>query len=206
MSRFDIRNRSIDTALRYVFGKFIPPGEAQQLYRILYQFAELYVQQNRGQDGHVLDVEQVHFLAYAILMLHTDRHNRKVKRKMSKEVWKSLARGGVNGGRSSRPGRKGIGGGPAGGAGGGGKETTGGRTTGTSSSSSSSSTRNRAGVESEEKGSDCAGQLGLDDGDLEAIYDRVVAEQFKLRISDTDRVSSESKKRSSKLRNERKIK
>ncbi|PHJ22751.1 sec7 domain-containing protein [Cystoisospora suis] len=192
MSRFDIRNRSIDTALRYVFGKFIPPGEAQQLYRILYQFAELYVQQNRGQDGHALDVEQVHFLAYAILMLHTDRHNQKVKRKMSKEVWKSLARGGVNGGSSTTTssatttttrGRRGTGGAE-------GRETTGGRTRLTSSSSSSSFTRSRAGNESEEKGGDGCITLGLDDGDLEAIYDRVVAEQFKLRISDTDRVYS----------------
>ncbi|CBZ55162.1 putative TBC domain-containing protein [Neospora caninum Liverpool] len=124
-SLFDVRGLSIDLALRSIFSRFIPPGESQQLYRVLYFFAELYVQQNPEQN---MDAETAHFLAYAILLLHTDRHNRNVKRKITKEDWRRMTRG-----RDGTP-------------------------------------------------------SGLDVKTLDAIYDRVVAEQFKLHMSDADKV------------------
>lgn len=65
----DYRGLSIDEALRQFFSKFRPPGEAQQVYRLLYRFASLYVKDNQERG---LDLDTVHFLAYAILMLHTD--------------------------------------------------------------------------------------------------------------------------------------
>ncbi|PFH34197.1 hypothetical protein BESB_073490 [Besnoitia besnoiti] len=125
-SLFDVQGLSLDVALRLVFSRFIPPGESQQLYRVLYPLAEVYVQQNPEQR---IDAETAHFLAYAILVLHTDRHNSNVKKKITKEEWRRMTRG---------------------------------------------------------RGE--ADTSVLTDKMLDAIYDRVVAEQFKLHISDTDRV------------------
>ncbi|KFH17906.1 Sec7 domain-containing protein [Toxoplasma gondii MAS] len=124
-SLFDVRGVSIDLAMRSIFSRFIPPGESQQLYRVLFVFAEVYVQQNPEQN---MDAETAHFLAYAILLLHTDRHNRNVKRKITKDDWRRMTLG-------------------------------------------------RDGATN-----------GLDVKTLDAIYDRVVAEQFKLHMSDADKV------------------
>ncbi|KAL8438480.1 hypothetical protein Efla_002230 [Eimeria flavescens] len=87
----DYRGLSIDEALRQFLSKFRPPGEAQQVYRLLYRFASLYVTDNQERGW---DLDTVHFLAYAILMLHTDRHNPKVKRKMTKEQFRKIVAAG----------------------------------------------------------------------------------------------------------------
>ncbi|XP_026190806.1 uncharacterized protein LOC34622114, partial [Cyclospora cayetanensis] len=120
----DYRGLSIDEALRQFLSKFRPPGEAQQVYRLLYRFASLYVRDN---EEHGLDLDTVHFLAYAILMLHTDRHNPKVKRKMTKEQFRKIV---------------------------------------------------------------AAGGAQLPDEVVDCMYDRVVIHEFRLNITDTDRVYS----------------
>lgn len=119
----DYRGLSIDEALRQFLSRFQPPGEAQQVYRLLYRFAGLYVRDNKERG---LDLDTVHFLAYAILMLHTDRHNPKVRRKMTKEQFRKIV---------------------------------------------------------------AAGGAQLPDGVVDCMYDRVVVHEFRLNITDTDRVS-----------------
>lgn len=119
----DYRGLSIDEALRQFLSKFRPPGEAQQVYRLLYRFASLYVRDNQEKG---LDLDTVHFLAYAILMLHTDRHNPKVKRKMMKEQFRKIV---------------------------------------------------------------AAGGAQLPDEVVDCMYDRVVAHEFRLNITDSDRVT-----------------
>ncbi|KEP63500.1 UNVERIFIED_CONTAM: Sec7 domain-containing protein [Hammondia hammondi] len=135
-SLFDVRGVSIDLAMRSIFSRFIPPGESQQLYRVLFVFAEVYVQQNPEQN---MDAETAHFLAYAILLLHTDHHNRNVKRKITKDDWRRMTLG-------------------------------------------------RDGTTN-----------GLDVKTLDAIYDRVVAEQFKLHMSDADKVRTKATLQLSKV-------
>ncbi|CDJ57692.1 TBC domain-containing protein, putative [Eimeria maxima] len=120
----DYRGLSIDEALRQFLSRFQPPGEAQQVYRLLYRFAGLYVRDNKERG---LDLDTVHFLAYAILMLHTDRHNPKVRRKMTKEQFRKIV---------------------------------------------------------------AAGGAQLPDGVVDCMYDRVVVHEFRLNITDTDRVYS----------------
>lgn len=106
-----------------MLSKFKPPGEAQQVYRLLFHFAGQYVKHNKERG---LTLDTVHFLAYAILMLHTDRHNPKVKRKMNKEQFKKIV---------------------------------------------------------------AAGGAQIPEDAVECMYDRVVAHEFRLQITESDRVS-----------------
>lgn len=75
------------TAIRLLFSKFQPPGESQELFRIVNAFSVAYAQDNAAK-GYAAD--QVALLTYAVLMLHTDRHNARVRRKMSKEEFVKL--------------------------------------------------------------------------------------------------------------------
>lgn len=82
---FCFSNADITTALRLLFSKFQPPGESQQLFRVLKEFAYGY-----ASDNPTVSADDVLLLAYAILMLHTDRHNPRVRRKMSREDFVKL--------------------------------------------------------------------------------------------------------------------
>lgn len=87
---FDFRGLRIDAALRMYLDAFRLPGEAQKIARILESFAESYYSQSpdvfRSRDA-------AYVLAYSVIMLNTDLHNARVKRKMTVDAFVSNNRG-----------------------------------------------------------------------------------------------------------------
>lgn len=87
---FDFHGLRIDAALRLYLDTFRLPGEAQKIGRILESFAEVYYRQApdifKSRDA-------AYVLSYSIIMLNTDLHNVKVKRKMTIEGFISNNRG-----------------------------------------------------------------------------------------------------------------
>ncbi|XP_053992323.1 uncharacterized protein LOC128883711 [Hylaeus volcanicus] len=84
---FDFKNVDLVSALRLFFSKFQPPGESQQLLRFVNAFSNAYVNDNSTVD---MVPDTIAYLAYAILMLHTDQHNTKVRQKMTKDAFVKL--------------------------------------------------------------------------------------------------------------------
>ncbi|BFZ56646.1 GDP/GTP exchange factor for ARF [Savitreella phatthalungensis] len=74
---FDFHDKRIDEALRMLLQKFRLPGEAQQIERIVEQFASIYFatgpQAIRSSDAAFV-------LSYAVIMLNTDQHNPQAKK------------------------------------------------------------------------------------------------------------------------------
>ncbi|KAJ2446586.1 hypothetical protein GGF42_005654, partial [Coemansia sp. RSA 2424] len=81
MRRFDFCTQPIDFALRQLFQELHLPGEAQQIDRVITSFAGRYHQCN---PGLFCSADIVYAHAFAILLLHTDAHNPKVRHKISK--------------------------------------------------------------------------------------------------------------------------
>ncbi|KAJ2355878.1 hypothetical protein GGF43_002420, partial [Coemansia sp. RSA 2618] len=81
MRRFDFDEQPIDFALRQLFREFHLPSESQQIDRVITGFAERYHTCN---PGLFFSAETVYAYAYAILLLHTDAHNPRVRNKMTK--------------------------------------------------------------------------------------------------------------------------
>ena len=69
-----MRNIEYDLALRKLLFRFRLPGEAQQIERIVWEFAQSYYEQNTTQYENA---DELFPLAYAIIMLATDAHNPK---------------------------------------------------------------------------------------------------------------------------------
>eukprot|EP00051_Salpingoeca_urceolata_P009213 m.112533 g.112533 ORF g.112533 m.112533 type:complete len:770 (-) comp16188_c0_seq1:98-2407(-) len=78
---FDFSESPLDLSLRLFLLSFRIPGEAQKIERVLTKFAQRYHECNPGLFQHE-DTALV--LAFSVMMLHTDLHNRSNPRKMTK--------------------------------------------------------------------------------------------------------------------------
>jgi len=74
---------------------FLLPGEAQQIDRLMLKFAERYVVNN---PTVFANADTAYVLAYSVIMLNVDQHNKKVKRKMTLEDFIKNNRG-INDGK-----------------------------------------------------------------------------------------------------------
>ncbi|KAF9571493.1 hypothetical protein EC968_000456 [Mortierella alpina] len=95
MESFDFRRDPIDLALRKFLLDFHFPKEAQQIDRVLEAFATRYHTCN----PHLFrSSEVVYTIAFSLMLLHTDAHNKNVRFKMSKEQYAKQAKSidGVN--------------------------------------------------------------------------------------------------------------
>ncbi|KAJ3153537.1 GDP/GTP exchange factor for ARF [Geranomyces variabilis] len=90
----DFGKSSFDEALRMLLESFRLPGESQQIERILEVFASAYYEamQIKG-DTELENVNAVFVLAYAVILLNTDQHNKQVKHKMTLDQFKRNLRG-----------------------------------------------------------------------------------------------------------------
>ena len=68
------RNIEFDKALRLLMSKFRLPGEAQQIERVIWEFAQAFFEANNDLYDNA---DELFPLAYAIIMLATDAHNPK---------------------------------------------------------------------------------------------------------------------------------
>ncbi|KAI9591638.1 hypothetical protein BDF19DRAFT_468694 [Syncephalis fuscata] len=78
----DFRNLSFVSALRIFLQSFRLPGEAQKIDRFMLKFAERYVMYNPGEFANA---DAAYVLAYSVILLNTDQHNRQIKKRMTKE-------------------------------------------------------------------------------------------------------------------------
>ncbi|KAI3389071.1 hypothetical protein SNEBB_006241 [Seison nebaliae] len=76
MKGFDLSNQRIDLALRQVLESFRLPGEAPLIQLVIESFAETWSEVN---DSPFVNTDAAFTLAYAIIMLHTDQHNKNVR-------------------------------------------------------------------------------------------------------------------------------
>jgi hypothetical protein len=73
---------SIDMAIRKMLMEVELPKETQQIDRLLQGFADRYCECN---PGIFVSVDEAYFVAFSILLLHSDTHNKNNKRKMQKQ-------------------------------------------------------------------------------------------------------------------------
>ncbi|GJJ74908.1 hypothetical protein EMPS_07266 [Entomortierella parvispora] len=95
MESFDFRRDPIDLALRKFLLDFHFPKEAQQIDRVLEAFAGRY----HGCNPHLFrSADVVYTLAFSLMLLHTDAHNKNVRYKMTREQYVRQAKSidGVN--------------------------------------------------------------------------------------------------------------
>ncbi len=71
-----------DRAMRLLMSKFRLPGEAQQIERVIWEFALAFYEAN---SDIYANADELFPLAYAIIMLSTDAHNPKQEKKMTCE-------------------------------------------------------------------------------------------------------------------------
>ncbi|KAG0295283.1 hypothetical protein BGZ98_001440 [Dissophora globulifera] len=84
MESFDFRRDPIDLALRKFLLDFHFPKEAQQIDRVLEAFASRY----HACNPHLFrSSDVVYTIAFSLMLLHTDAHNKNVRYKMSKEQY-----------------------------------------------------------------------------------------------------------------------
>ncbi|KAI8644289.1 hypothetical protein BD408DRAFT_441929 [Parasitella parasitica] len=84
VQQFDFCGESIDTSLRKLLAQVQLPKEAQQIDRAMEEFAKQYYECNLG----LVDTpDVVYAVAFSLLLLHTDAHNKNVKQKMSKDTF-----------------------------------------------------------------------------------------------------------------------
>jgi hypothetical protein len=72
----------IDMAIRKMLMEVELPKETQQIDRLLQGFADRYCECN---PGIFVSVDEAYFVAFSILLLHSDTHNKNNKRKMQKQ-------------------------------------------------------------------------------------------------------------------------
>ncbi|ORZ25272.1 hypothetical protein BCR42DRAFT_485465 [Absidia repens] len=84
LHQFDFKDEAIDTALRKLLAKVILPKEAQQIDRAMEDFASHYHACNPTLTD---SPDPIYAVAFSILLLHTDAHNKNVKRKMNKDTF-----------------------------------------------------------------------------------------------------------------------
>jgi Sec7-like guanine-nucleotide exchange factor len=85
---FAFQNKEIDQAMRLIFYKTRHPFDSADLERIIKSFAQVYSKQNPSMSGDLSET-----MAYIILHLHTNIHNKKLKEsfRLSKEKFISMS-------------------------------------------------------------------------------------------------------------------
>lgn len=78
---FAFNGDALDMAVRKFLMFMHLPQEAQQIERMLQAFSHVYMQQN---PGIFASEDQVYFVVYSMVILHTDYFNKNVRHKMSK--------------------------------------------------------------------------------------------------------------------------
>ncbi|KNE68002.1 hypothetical protein AMAG_19831 [Allomyces macrogynus ATCC 38327] len=92
MVHFDFRHLRIDEALRVLMLKFRIGGESQMIDRAIDCFAKHYFAQNPDQ-AEIANLDAGHLLAFSIIMLNTDQHNRQVRNRMDLDAFCRNLRG-----------------------------------------------------------------------------------------------------------------
>lgn len=82
MRGFHYFGESIDISIRKMLMEVILPKETQQIDRLLQSFADRYHECN---PGIFLNADEANFVAFSILLLQSDNHNKNNKRKMTKQ-------------------------------------------------------------------------------------------------------------------------
>ncbi|KAI8336749.1 hypothetical protein BC941DRAFT_471275 [Chlamydoabsidia padenii] len=80
----DFKGDAIDTALRKLLSRTLLPKETQQIDQAMEDFAKHYHKCNPTLAG---SFDSIYAVAFSILLLHTDAHNKNVKRKMNKDTF-----------------------------------------------------------------------------------------------------------------------
>ncbi|CAL2032486.1 unnamed protein product [Caenorhabditis brenneri] len=93
----DFTSMGILAALRLFLEKFRLPGEAQKVDRLMLKFASRYLDCNPNQDVFA-SADAAYVLAFSIILLTTDLHNKTIKNKITKEGYISMNRGINDGG------------------------------------------------------------------------------------------------------------
>ncbi|KAL1918616.1 uncharacterized protein VTP21DRAFT_2638 [Calcarisporiella thermophila] len=81
---YDFYGHAIDVALRKLLGNFALPKEAQQIDRVVAAFARRYHECN---PTLFRSADETYAVAFSLLLLHTDAHNKHVKTKMTKNQY-----------------------------------------------------------------------------------------------------------------------
>jgi brefeldin A-inhibited guanine nucleotide-exchange protein len=92
---FDFGGSHIIEAIRIFLSGFQLPGEGQKIDRIMEKFAAKYYKDNTDKFE---TADCAYYLAFSIIMLQTDTHHPKVKKKMGVEGFKKMIKG-INGGK-----------------------------------------------------------------------------------------------------------
>ncbi|KAI9494962.1 hypothetical protein BDB00DRAFT_816460 [Zychaea mexicana] len=96
LQTFDFRGDAVDMALRKLLAKAHLPKEAQQIDRAMEDFAKRYHECNPGLAD---SPDAAYAVAFLLLLLHTDAHNKNVRQKMNKDTFimrKGIVEGGEN--------------------------------------------------------------------------------------------------------------
>mmetsp|Transcript_48486 Transcript_48486/g.154874 ORF Transcript_48486/g.154874 Transcript_48486/m.154874 type:complete len:620 (+) Transcript_48486:3-1862(+) len=93
---FDLSGLTLVGALRLLFAHCRPPSEAPAIDRLLQAFGEAYYASN--QPSVFASIEVVYILAFSVIMLSTDQHNPRIKKRMTQEDFIRSNRGIDNGG------------------------------------------------------------------------------------------------------------
>ncbi|PIC44981.1 hypothetical protein B9Z55_005163 [Caenorhabditis nigoni] len=93
----DFSSIGILPALRLFLEKFRLPGEAQKIDRLMLKFASRYLDCNPNQEVFA-NADAAYVLAFSIILLTTDLHNKTIKNKITKEGYISMNRGINDGG------------------------------------------------------------------------------------------------------------
>eukprot|EP00931_Biecheleriopsis_adriatica_P059142 TRINITY_DN35341_c0_g1_i1.p1 TRINITY_DN35341_c0_g1~~TRINITY_DN35341_c0_g1_i1.p1 ORF type:complete len:1704 (-),score=334.25 TRINITY_DN35341_c0_g1_i1:44-5104(-) len=104
---FDWGARDVEQALRSFLEAFLLPKEAQQIDRVLKVFAHAYYRKHvdfcrsSGKEGsaYLRDSDAAYTLAFSVILLNSDQHNPKLKKRMTLKDFISNNRG-VNGGEN----------------------------------------------------------------------------------------------------------
>lgn len=97
-NHFNIEGLPLDIALRELLMFLDLPKETQQIDRLLIAFSEVFFEKNMDLDPFSpwLNKEQVYFIAFSLLMLHTDHFNPNNKTKLSKNDFLNMIHGDID--------------------------------------------------------------------------------------------------------------
>jgi brefeldin A-resistance guanine nucleotide exchange factor 1 len=96
---FDFKGRRIDESLRIMLATFRLPGEAQQISRIIEEFAMWFF--HTKPEG-IVSQDAAFVLAFSVILLNTDQHNKQVRKPMSLDDFVRNTRGVNDGSDFSR--------------------------------------------------------------------------------------------------------
>lgn len=95
VENFDFKEKSFESAFRSFLSKFLIPGEAQMIDRVMEQFGSKFYNDNPQLFSCA---DTVYVLAFSTLMLHTDAHHPNVTNRMTLEEFVQNNRG-IDGGK-----------------------------------------------------------------------------------------------------------